>query len=343
MNDNLPAKIEYARELAHSSLLPGQYRKQPANLLFAMEYGKSLGLDTMTTVMGVYVVEGKPTASADLIATLVRRAGHKLRVTGNDQEATAQVIRADDPDFDGFKVTWTLERAKNAGLTSKDVWKKYPAAMLRARAITEVARMAASECLHGTLYTPEEMGATVDGEGSPIIATSGEIVMGEIEETDVKPVITMEQLDRWAEALLLKPITDLKDIGLEINAMRGWEATLPNLAGEPTVRQVFVNRLGQDLFDAEVKGAAKPIWSLIKGFGLEGGTFTYTDGNEDVIVLLGEYCLARGKALPETIDPVDDAVTDNARQMQQAARDSWAEDAKVVLTDAGLIEGELVP
>lgn len=160
-------KLTLARTLADSSMLPQQYRKNPANLLWAIEYAEAIRVPTMTAVTGIHVIEGKPTASADLIAGLVRRAGHKLRVWGDEREAHAQIIRCDDPSFDGFKVSWSLERAKAAGLTGKSVWRQYPAAMLRARAITEVARMACSEALHGVIYTPEELGVAVDDEGTP--------------------------------------------------------------------------------------------------------------------------------------------------------------------------------
>ena len=163
-------KLQLARTLADSSMLPAQYRKAPANLLWAIEYAEAIRVPMMTAVTGIHVIEGKPTASADLIAGLVRRAGHKLRVWGDDREAHAQIIRADDPSFDGFHVVWTLERAKAAGLSGKSVWRQYPAAMLRSRAITEVARMACSEALHGVIYTPEELGASVDEDGAPTVA-----------------------------------------------------------------------------------------------------------------------------------------------------------------------------
>ena len=115
-------KLALAAKLADSSMLPQAFRKQPANLLWAMEYARSIGVDMMTAVTSIHVIEGKPTASADLIAALVRRAGHKLRVWGDDREAHAQVIRSDDPHFDGFHCVWTMERAKSAGLAGKAVW-----------------------------------------------------------------------------------------------------------------------------------------------------------------------------------------------------------------------------
>lgn len=90
----------------------------------------------------------------------MRRAGHKLRVhwDATKMRATAEIIRADDPEF-MFTATWDMDRARSAGLTGKGVWKQYPDAMLKARAITEVARDACPEALFGVAYTPEELGS----------------------------------------------------------------------------------------------------------------------------------------------------------------------------------------
>lgn len=172
---SLPDMVRYAEHLAGANLLPGQYRKQPANVLYAMEYGRTLGITPLAAITGIHVIEGKPSASAALISGLVRRAGHKLRVRGNDTEAWAQIVRSDDPDYEGYQVTWTLDRARQAGLANKDVWRKYPAAMLKARAITEVARDACEEVLFGLHYTPEELGASVDADGVPVEAPEREV------------------------------------------------------------------------------------------------------------------------------------------------------------------------
>lgn len=160
-------KLVYAEKLSQSGLLPKQYRMQPANLLFALEYADALGVSPIHAITSIHVIEGKPSASADLIASLVRRAGHRLRITGDDTHAEATILRADDPDFP-FTVRWDLSRARTAGLAGKSVWKQYPAAMLRSRAITEVARMAAPDALFGVVYTPEELGAEVDADGEVV-------------------------------------------------------------------------------------------------------------------------------------------------------------------------------
>ena len=167
----LTAKLQYAHELADSGLLPRHYQQRPANILWAMDYAEMLGLAPMAAITGVHVIEGKPTASAGLISALVRRAGHKLRIRGDSKSATCQIVRADDLDYT-FEVTWTLKRnpdgnpsAEEAKLLSKDVWQKYPASMLKSRAITQCARDACEEALFGLHYTPDELGAEVDEDG----------------------------------------------------------------------------------------------------------------------------------------------------------------------------------
>jgi hypothetical protein len=173
---NLADMVRYADHLADANLLPAQYRQKPANVLYAMEYGRTLGITPIAAITGIHVIEGKPSASAALISGLVRQAGHKLRVTGNGLSATAQIVRADDPDFT-YEVTWELRQnangnpnAQDANLLNKDVWKKYPAAMLKARAISQVARDACEEVLFGLHYTPEELNARVDADGLPLDA-----------------------------------------------------------------------------------------------------------------------------------------------------------------------------
>lgn len=165
----LATKMQYAQAMAGSSLLPRDYQNKPANLLFALEYADALGIAPIHAITSIHVINGKPSASADLIAASVRRAGHKLRVTGDDTYAEAVLIRADDPDFE-YTARWDMNKAKQAKLNTA-TWQAYPAAMLRSRAITEVARMGASDALYGVIYTPEELGATVDVEGNPITFT----------------------------------------------------------------------------------------------------------------------------------------------------------------------------
>ena len=76
----LDAQIHYAETLAKSNLLPAAYRDRPANVLLAAQLGDALGIPTIQAINSIHVIEGKPSAGADLIASIVRRSGHKLRI-----------------------------------------------------------------------------------------------------------------------------------------------------------------------------------------------------------------------------------------------------------------------
>jgi hypothetical protein len=167
---SLQGKMQYARLLATSGLLPKAYQRNPANVLWALEYAEALHISPVVAMMSIHVIEGKPSAGAGLISGLVRREGHKLRLRGDSNSATCEIIRSDDPDYT-FSFTWDMKRAQVAGLTGKDNWKKNPAAMLQARATTECARAACQDVLFGLVYTPEELGSTLlDDE---LAATAG--------------------------------------------------------------------------------------------------------------------------------------------------------------------------
>lgn len=216
--DTLAAKVEYCKLLADSGLLPDVYRFKPANVLYAVEYGETIGIPAMAAITGIHIIKGKPSASAALVGALVRKAGHRLRVRGNDISARAVIVRADDPEFE-FVSEWTLERAVTAGLCTlvdgkpyardekgrPTSWEKYPAAMLKARAITEAARDACEEVLFGLHYTPEELGAEVDEDGIPVVVTAAQDTTP-AEQVDDAEVVQEPQAPRMVSDGQLKAI-----------------------------------------------------------------------------------------------------------------------------------------
>ena len=161
---DLAQQMEFARsvtiqpERGAQSLLPKEYQANPANVLIAVGLGSSMGLSPAESLYRITVIQGKPTASAELIAANVRKAGHKLRVKvqENPPSATCTIIRADDPD-EPTTIVRDMEWAKGMGLVGKDNYKKQPSTMLAWRAITACARLACPEALYGVAYTSDEM------------------------------------------------------------------------------------------------------------------------------------------------------------------------------------------
>jgi hypothetical protein len=162
----LQERADYIARLAPSTILPTAYRGNAANAFVAAETGAALGLEPLQALASIAVINGRATLSSDLMAAVVRRAGHTLRIVENSPESvTATLIRADDKKFE-FTVTWDKDKAVKAGLWGqKGPWSQYPTQMLRARAITEVARQGASEALMGMIYSPEDFGATITDTG----------------------------------------------------------------------------------------------------------------------------------------------------------------------------------
>ena len=180
----LNERIKYAQVLARASLIPKSLwdpnrndengrlvlgGPSVGNVLLVMEHGAMLGLHPMAAINGIYIIEGKASMSANLMSAVVRSKGFRLRVEtvgewGPAFKAVATLVDPKDPDFT-YRVEWTEAKAKRAELTGKDNWRKYPEAMAKARAISEIIREGATHALNGLAYTPEELGARVNEAG----------------------------------------------------------------------------------------------------------------------------------------------------------------------------------
>lgn len=157
-------QMAIAQALSKSSIVPDSYAGKPANILVAIGLGQSMGLSPAESLYRINVIKGKPTASAELIASQVRKAGHKLRISKDVEHTsvTCTIIRKDDPDYP-FTVTRDIAWAHNLGLDkpsrngTPSNYTKQPMTMLTWRAITAAAREACPESLYGVAYTPDEM------------------------------------------------------------------------------------------------------------------------------------------------------------------------------------------
>ena len=161
---NVRDQLTLAQALSKSNIVPEAYVGKPANILVAIGLGQSMGLSPAESLYRINVIRGKPTASAELIASQVRKAGHKLRIKKDVEHTsvTCTIIRKDDPDYP-FSVTRDMKWAHSLGLDEPDHkgnpsnYNKQPMTMLTWRAITAAAREACPESLYGVAYSPDEM------------------------------------------------------------------------------------------------------------------------------------------------------------------------------------------
>ncbi len=171
MNDNglairTPDDIERYAKMAAASGLCVVKRWEEAAFLLAT--GHELGLSPMQSLRGIYVVNGKPVLSADLLVAIVRRSGlceWWRTVESTADCCTIETQRKGEPTPSSR--TWTMADAKRAGITGKPIWAQYPATMLRHRCAADLAREVFADVVFG-LYDPEELGAEGDRPGERV-------------------------------------------------------------------------------------------------------------------------------------------------------------------------------
>jgi hypothetical protein len=120
--------------------------------------GAEMGVGPMEAVSGITLIQGKPTMSANLLAALVKRHPRYDYRVADHSDTTCRIEFLQDGEVSGVS-EFTLEDARKAGLGGNQTWKKYPAALLFARALTQGVRWYAPDVTSSAAYTPEELGA----------------------------------------------------------------------------------------------------------------------------------------------------------------------------------------
>lgn len=163
--------IDDVERLAKIATASGLCRvKRPEEAAVILLTGRELGLSPMQSLRGIYVVNGTPVLSADLLVAVVRRSGlcGSWRVTESTPErCTITTTRVGETE--PSTRTWTMADAKRANVTGKQIWAQYPAQMLRHRVAADLAREVYPDVVLG-LYTPEEMDSVERSEAPREIA-----------------------------------------------------------------------------------------------------------------------------------------------------------------------------
>ncbi len=193
---NLNEAMTLARTLADSSLIPDALKGKPSDVFVILVSGHELGLSPMQALRGLAVIKGRPCLSADLMVALCNRQPEICKffrfVQGDDKSATYETHRVGHPQ--PIQMTFTIDQAKAAGLVSKDIWRAYPAAMLRARAASALARAVYPDLLLGVSETDEA--DEIRGQPAPLrsVGAVGEVgevaAVYDIEERRPAPAVT---------------------------------------------------------------------------------------------------------------------------------------------------------
>ena len=152
-----------ATAFSKSGLFPNV--KSPEQAFVLILAGQEMGVGPMEAVSGITLIQGKPTMSANLLAALVKRHPRYDYRVADHSDTTCRIEFLQDGEVSGVS-EFTLEDARKAGLGGNQTWKKYTAALLFARALTQGVRWYAPDVTSSAAYTPEELGG--DAEPEPI-------------------------------------------------------------------------------------------------------------------------------------------------------------------------------
>jgi hypothetical protein len=198
LSDRLPVKIETIQDLnTLGKLLYGSgFFKDVAGASQAIVKvlaGAEIGLGPIASMTSIYIVEGKPSFSSNLIASKIKsHSEYDYKVESLDdkhckvgiyQMQPAVSFREGEAAGSFQKIgdfEFTQKDAQAAGLTGKNNWKKYPKAMYFSRAISQAARVFCPDVFHSVIpYTVEELAPDVE------LTDSGDIVEGQFTEPEI--------------------------------------------------------------------------------------------------------------------------------------------------------------
>jgi hypothetical protein len=195
--------VHLAERLAPSALLPEKLRGKVPDVLAIVVAGRELGLAPMASLRCLNVIEGKPVLNADGMVGIVRGSGKCEAfdmVESTDKVATFETKRVGGKPQ---RLSFTIEEARLAGLLGKDNWKKYPAAMLRARAQAALCRLVYQDVLAG-VYSDDEAAEFAKAPAAHVI---------EAETVDI------DELEWQLKVSAAATMDDLKALRAEFDAL----------------------------------------------------------------------------------------------------------------------------
>ena len=192
--------------------------KDASQAVVKIMYGRELGLEPITALMSIHIIKGKPELSANLLATLVKKAPQYdyMVKTTTDQECVIEFTQ------DGVSLgvsQFSISDAKRAGLVGGGSgWTKWPKAMLFARAMSQGVR---TYCPDVTAGVPAYVEGEISGKSPaelPEASEPVEMVTIEPPKGPVEGTFVARDVDVTVEPdpLPLEPDFEPEPIGFDV-------------------------------------------------------------------------------------------------------------------------------
>ncbi len=236
---------QLAELFSKTGIAPPAFRGKPADTMLALLYGNAIGLSAPQSLLGVQVINGRPSLTADSMLAICRSSPvfedlvETFEHAGTDKCTAVCVAkrRGCSPVTSRYGVA----DAKRAGLWGRGVWAAYPERMLRIRARTFALRDLFGDLLQG--FTSAE-------EAADIPATP-----------DSSPVVTVEPQPVEAAAEAPQPVAEVAAAAIEAATS---ETALESLRTRIELR-VLEGKLGAAEATDLVQKIAAKLTTITKG------------------------------------------------------------------------------
>ena len=216
-----------------------------ARAALTVTFGKELGMGPATALKSLYVINGVVAMKAELVAATIKGSKKYDYRVKNHSDETCEIEFFEGVESLGSS-EFSMQHAKNAGLSSNPNYKKWPKAMLFARAITQGARWYCADLFLGSIYTPDEIEAGDFIDVEPVVSEPA------VDPAESATDIPQEDLPTAIEAPSVKQLFRLESLAKDPRLSKEYRENIAR-------KLVDTSRLGKGLCGATIKAAKDQI------------------------------------------------------------------------------------
>jgi hypothetical protein len=151
----MPVTFQQLEKMASSIAKSGLFAvKTPEAALTLLLVAQSEGIAPVQAMMDYQIIQGTPSLKSAAMLARFQRSGGKVVWTQNTDDCVEGKFT--HPMGGELTVRWDNARVEKAGLAGKDMHKKFPQQMKRARCISEACRALSPNAIPLGMYTVEE-------------------------------------------------------------------------------------------------------------------------------------------------------------------------------------------
>jgi hypothetical protein len=203
--------------------------KTPEGALTLLLIAQAEGIPPAQAMMDYDLISGKPALKSAAMLARFQRSGGKVQwITSTDDCVEGQFSH---PSGGELTVRWDNARVKTAGLSDRDLHKKFPLQMKRARCISEAVRAIAPQCIPVGMYAVEEARDIPEVVDTTIVSETTAVAEAVQQVTHELP---RDRVDMLIDSMDVKTLAELKDA-----FAAAWQETSQDKAAQKRIKAVY--------------------------------------------------------------------------------------------------------